>query len=138
MSAPEFLEQPLGMSANNPPVTGWFAVGVVLKYDPGEPATITASIADGQVWVDWIFSRLLLDDGLLGMAGIGDVVIWPEDGYVHIMLTSPSGVLVLRSPVAPVEQFLLRTYAAVSIEAEARILDAIIEAETYTLLVQEL
>jgi hypothetical protein len=139
MSAPEFIEQSLGMSANNPPLTGWFAVGVVLRYDPAEPATITASICAGDVWVDWVFGRRLLDDGLCGMAGIGDVAIWPEgDGYVHIRLTSPDGVCVLRAPAKAVEQFLLRTYAVVSIEAEAGILDAIIEAETYTLLVQEL
>ena len=43
-------------------------------YDVAEPFTIAvAFLSEDEVWVEWVFARDLLVNGLTGSAGIGDV-----------------------------------------------------------------
>ena len=49
-------------------------------------------------WVEWVFSRDLLTEGLIDAAGDGDVRIRPAEGEaVEIELSSPSGHATFRA-----------------------------------------
>jgi hypothetical protein len=129
------VEQAVTMGCCAAVTHGAFAtVSTNLRYDVQLPGAVVLSIFDGSVWVDWLFGRTLLDDGLRECSGEGDVVVWPEGDVVHIRLSSPNGVCILRAPADEVLRFLERTYAAVTIEDESRLLDAVMEAELYALL----
>jgi hypothetical protein len=65
--------------------------------------------------VTWTFGRALLEEGLRGPAGGGDVHIWPcgPDRTV-VEFHSPHGLALLRFGTACLRRFLLRTYAVVA------------------------
>ena len=65
--------------------------------------------------VTWTFGRALLEEGLRGPAGGGDVHIWPcgRDRTV-VEFHSPYGLALLRFDTAALRRFLLRTYAVVA------------------------
>ena len=65
--------------------------------------------------VAWTFGRALLEEGLRGPAGGGDVHIWPcgRDRTV-VEFHSPHGLALLQFGTACLRRFLLRTYAVVA------------------------
>jgi hypothetical protein len=129
------VEQAVQMGCSAAATRGQFIpVSTNLRYDVQLPGAVVLAIFDGVTWLDWLFGRPLLDDGLRECSGDGDVVVWPEDDFVYVRLSSPTGVCILRAPADEVLRFLERTYAAVTIEDESRLLDAVMEAELYALL----
>ncbi|MFJ6084707.1 SsgA family sporulation/cell division regulator [Streptomyces sp. NPDC092369] len=65
--------------------------------------------------VTWTFGRSLLEEGLRGPAGGGDVHIWPC-GRARTVLEfhSPFGLALLQFDTDALRRFLLRTYAVVA------------------------
>ena len=65
--------------------------------------------------VSWTFARALLEDGLRGPAGDGDVHLWPcGHGRTVLELHSPFGMALLQFDTSALQRFLLRTYAVVA------------------------
>jgi len=65
--------------------------------------------------VSWTFARALLEDGLRGPAGDGDVHLWPcGRGRTVLELHSPFGMALLQFDTSALQRFLLRTYAVVA------------------------
>src|SRR6266511_226498 len=77
------------------PQTPAVPVQVELRYDTRDPYAVIAAFRTGRAgWVEWVFARDLLADGLLADAGDGDVRIRPsveDPESVLIELNSPSG-----------------------------------------------
>jgi hypothetical protein len=98
-------------------------VWAVLRYDLSDPYAIHAifTLPSGPP-VPWVFARDLLTNGMLGAAGIGDVLVWrtsPDDQRtmpddqpdVYIGLMSPDGEALLRFSGAELATFLVKSYA---------------------------
>ncbi|MBO4259909.1 SsgA family sporulation/cell division regulator [Streptomyces griseorubiginosus] len=69
--------------------------------------------------VTWTFGRALLEDGLRGPAGGGDVHIWPCGRARTVLeLHSPYGLALLQFDTSALRRFLLRTYAVVGVGEE--------------------
>ncbi|HEX3783860.1 MAG TPA: SsgA family sporulation/cell division regulator [Pseudonocardiaceae bacterium] len=92
-------------------------VSVELRYDTRDPYAVVAAFRTGKTgWVEWIFARDLLSDGLIVAAGEGDVRIRPsaEDSEVVVVeLDSPSGHAVFEASAEEFADFLDRTYDVV-------------------------
>ncbi|MET9396222.1 SsgA family sporulation/cell division regulator [Kitasatospora sp. NPDC002965] len=90
-----------------------FRIVVDLAYDPVDPYAVRFTFhLPGDEPVTWVFARELLLDGIGRPAGEGDVHIHPAGGElaeVCIVLHSPEGAAVLRSPAPPLVAFLTRT-----------------------------
>ncbi len=86
--------------------------------------------------VEWIFARELLTHGMARMVGDGDVQVWPGpmDGnrLLNIGLSSPFGDALFEAPLAPLADFLHRTFEIVPPGRETEFVD--IEAELDDLL----
>jgi hypothetical protein len=97
----------------NPPVP----VQVEMRYDTRDPYAVQAAFRTGRAgWVEWVFSRDLLTEGLLGVSGAGDVRIRPADHdaeSIEIELSSPSGHATFRAASREVSEFLARTHEIV-------------------------
>ncbi|MFJ2605562.1 SsgA family sporulation/cell division regulator [Streptomyces sp. NPDC091279] len=93
-------------------------IPATLRYAAADPLAVhldfPPEVSLDRTSVTWTFARTLLEDGLRGPAGGGDVHIWPcgEDRTV-LELHSPFGLALLRFDAAPLHRFLLRTYAVV-------------------------
>lgn len=96
------------------PRTPAMPVQVELRYDTCDPYAITAAFRTGRAgWVEWVFSRDLLADGLLARAGDGDVRIRPGSGDPEIVvmeLNSPSGHAVFEASAQRLAEFLDASY----------------------------
>lgn len=80
--------------------------------------------------VEWVFARELLDAGIEGRRGIGDVRVWPSAGGVlNVELISPFGQARFEAPVAEISDFLRRTFEIVPAGQEGRRLDINAELE---------
>lgn len=92
-------------------------VRVELRYDTRDPYAVVAAFRTGKAgWVEWVFARDLLADGLIAAAGDGDVRIRPsaEDPEVVVVeLNSPSGHAVFEASAQEFADFLDRTYDVV-------------------------
>lgn len=102
-------------------------VKVDLTYHSRDPYAVQASFrtGNGQA-VDWVFARDLLNDGLVGPAGTGDVRVQPVAGNpsrVQLELSSPSGHAVFTTCSQTLGDFLRRTFEAVPRESEYSWLD---------------
>ncbi|GAB3878459.1 hypothetical protein GCM10029964_029140 [Kibdelosporangium lantanae] len=75
------------------PRTPAVPVKVELRYDTRDPYAVVAAFRTGRAgWVEWVFARDLLADGLIAEAGDGDVRIRPavdDPEVVVIELSSP-------------------------------------------------
>ncbi|MFE7172313.1 SsgA family sporulation/cell division regulator [Streptomyces sp. NPDC057616] len=95
-----------------------FPVPVTLRYVSTDPLAMHLDFPpevslDGTE-VTWTFGRTLLDEGLRGPAGAGDVHLWPCGAERTVMeLHSPYGLALLRFDTPALRRFLLRTYAVV-------------------------
>jgi hypothetical protein len=93
-------------------------IPATLRYGSIDPLAVCVDFPpevslDGQ-GVTWTFARALLEEGLSGPAGAGDVHIWPcgRDTTV-VEFHSPYGLALLQFPTPALRGFLLRTYAVV-------------------------
>jgi hypothetical protein len=92
-------------------------VQVELRYDTRDPFAVVAAFRTGRAgWIEWVFSRDLLADGLLAEAGDGDVRIRPGSGEPEIVvveLNSPSGHAVFQAGAQRLAEFLDASYDVV-------------------------
>lgn len=94
-------------------------VPATLRYDSTDPFAVhvdfppEVSLA-GEA-VTWTFGRGLLEQGVSGPAGSGDVHIWPC-GPVRTVVEfhSPLGLALLQFETGALRRFLLRSYAVVA------------------------
>ncbi len=104
-------------------------VQVDLRYDPSDPYAVQAVFDIGtDEPVHWVFARDLLDEGLVGEAGSGDVITSPaRDGEgrlcLRLELRSPDGSAVLLADAENVLRFLGITYQLVPAGTESDHLD---------------
>jgi hypothetical protein len=102
---------------------------VQLEYRPVDPYAVHAQFAvPGDSGVRWIFSRDLLDEGLVHAAGDGDVRVTPTTDpggrqVLQIELSSPEGLAVLEAFADDVLAFLERCYRVVPPGRESEHLD---------------
>ncbi|WP_328784941.1 SsgA family sporulation/cell division regulator [Streptomyces canus] len=93
-------------------------VPAILRYDSTDPLAVCVDFPpevslDGQ-GVTWTFARALLEEGLRGPAGGGDVHIWPCGRSTTVVeFHSPYGLALLQFDTPSLRSFLLRTYAVV-------------------------
>ncbi|MEV7069778.1 SsgA family sporulation/cell division regulator [Streptomyces sp. NPDC091972] len=93
-------------------------VPATLRYGSADPLAVCVDFPaevclDGQA-VTWTFARALLEEGLRGPAGGGDVHIWPCGRDVTVVeFHSPYGLALLQFPTPTLRDFLLRSYAVV-------------------------
>jgi hypothetical protein len=92
-------------------------VQVELRYDTRDPYAVIAAFRTGRTgWVEWVFARDLLADGLIAEAGEGDVRIRPSmvsPETVVIELSSPSGHAMFEASAEELADFLDSTYDVV-------------------------
>ncbi|MFF6984404.1 SsgA family sporulation/cell division regulator [Streptomyces sp. NPDC008343] len=95
------------------------SVPAKLRYASTDPLAVYIDFP-GDVSLDghgatWTFARSLLEAGLGGPAGDGDVHIWPSgEERTVVELHSPYGMALLQFDTAALKRFLLRTYAVVA------------------------
>jgi hypothetical protein len=93
-------------------------VPATLRYGSTDPLAVCVDFPpevslDGQ-GVTWTFARALLEEGLRGPAGAGDVHIWPCGRDITVVeFHSPYGLALLQFGTHALRGFLLRTYAVV-------------------------
>ena len=102
-------------------------VPVRLGYRPSDPWAITAVFRTADGDVTWVFGRELLEEGLAGPTGEGDVAVWPvstpHGRLLYLSLASPNGSALLEADPDRVREFLDRTYSLVPLGTEASLLD---------------
>ncbi|MCL8012731.1 SsgA family sporulation/cell division regulator [Streptomyces sp. AS02] len=89
-----------------------------LRYSATEPFAVRidfpAHVSDDQRGVTWTFARSLLEEGLDGAAGIGDVRIVPRGrSRTVVEFHAPHGMAAIRFGTASLRRFLQRSYAVV-------------------------
>lgn len=94
-------------------------VPVTLRYLSTDPLAVhfdfpPESCLDGEA-LSWTFARTLLEDGVRGPAGSGDVHIWPCGRALTVLeFHSPRGLALLQFDTSALRRFLLRSYAVVA------------------------
>ncbi|MEV5343633.1 SsgA family sporulation/cell division regulator [Streptomyces sp. NPDC052676] len=94
-------------------------VPAVLRYTADDPFAVyfdfpPHAALDGEA-VSWTFARTLLEEGLRGPAGCGDVHLWPCGRERTVVeFHSPYGLALLQFDTAALRRFLLRSYAVVA------------------------
>jgi hypothetical protein len=94
-------------------------VPAVLRYTADDPFAVyfdfpPHAALDGEE-VSWTFARALLEEGLRGPAGCGDVQLWPCGRERTVVeFHSPYGMALLQFDTAVLRRFLLRSYAVVA------------------------
>lgn len=109
-------------------------VPVRLVYTASDPWAVTAIFGTADGDVTWVFARELLEAGLVGPAGDGDVAVWPVRGddaqaddvdrrgvrdLLYLSLASPHGSALLEADLDGVRAFLDDSYAAVPAGTES-------------------
>jgi hypothetical protein len=94
------------------------------SYDGAEPFTIAVSFqTDDDTWVEWVFARELLVNGLVGSAGIGDVRLRPRRTsgrtVLELEISSPEGRALLELEREAVQRFLEATIKIVPLGEES-------------------
>jgi hypothetical protein len=105
--------------ASTPVQTRW-------SYRRDEPFAVTVSFcAERGRWVEWVFARDLLIDGLVAPAGIGDLRVRPgdDDEILVLEISSPSGNAVFELDRADTEEFLAITLRLVPAGLESEFFD---------------
>ncbi|WP_069773641.1 MULTISPECIES: SsgA family sporulation/cell division regulator [unclassified Streptomyces] len=94
-------------------------VPATLRYDSADPFAVHVDFPaevslEGEA-VTWTFDRGLLEEGVRGPAGSGDVHIWPCGRTLTVMeFHSPLGMALLQFDTGALRRFLLRSYAVVA------------------------
>ncbi|MFE0252410.1 SsgA family sporulation/cell division regulator [Streptomyces sp. NPDC059010] len=95
------------------------SVRPTLRYDAADPFAVhigfPAHVSDGGSGVTWTFARSLLEEGLDGAAGLGDVRIGPRGrSRTVIEFHTPHGMAAVRFGTAALRRFLQRSYVVVA------------------------
>ncbi len=103
-------------------------MAAALEYHAADPFAVTAVFDTGAQPVRWVFSRDLLDEGLVHDVGEGDIQIVPTRDpigvqVVQMRLASPDGVAVLEASADAILEFLGRSYALVPPGTESALVD---------------
>lgn len=104
-----------GSDAVTPVTTRW-------TYDSAEPFAVTVAFATERgKWVEWVFARELLIDGLSDPAGEGDLRIAPDEDPDLLVLEifAPTGSAAFSLDRDDTEEFLARTLELVPAGAES-------------------
>lgn len=93
-------------------------VPATLRYSAAEPFAVhldfPPEVSLAGEGVTWTFARGLLEEGLRGPAGGGDVHIWPcGRSRTVVEFHSPLGMALLQFDTPALSRFLLRSYAVV-------------------------
>ncbi|MCQ9179461.1 SsgA family sporulation/cell division regulator [Streptomyces sp. IBSBF 2953] len=94
-------------------------VPATLRYDSADPFAVHVDFPaevslEGEA-VTWTFGRGLLEQGVSGPAGSGDVHIWPCGRSLTVVeFHSPLGMALLQFDTDALRRFLLRSYAVVA------------------------
>ncbi|MFF5184594.1 SsgA family sporulation/cell division regulator [Streptomyces sp. NPDC000345] len=93
-------------------------VPATLRYASDDPFAVhldfPAEVSLADEAATWTFGRALLEEGLGGPAGTGDVHIWPCGlARTVVELHSPFGMALLQFDTPALHRFLLRSYAVV-------------------------
>ncbi|MFJ2061084.1 SsgA family sporulation/cell division regulator [Streptomyces sp. NPDC087908] len=96
-------------------------------YRPTDPFAVTVHfLAEGMV-VTWLFARQLIEDGLSGCAGKGDVAIWSGSGAtaysLFFTLHSTNLSVTLEAPRDVLFEWLQDTYRLLPAGAESSVVD---------------
>jgi len=103
------FDEPVTSTPGRPEV-----VHAVMNYRIHDPYAIEITFSFGDCpAVDWVCARELFRDGLVGIAGRGDVRVHPAGDRVIIELFSPHGRARLSADRVEVATFVERIYAAV-------------------------
>ncbi|MEV1067166.1 SsgA family sporulation/cell division regulator [Streptomyces sp. NPDC050263] len=94
-------------------------VPATLRYDADDPFAVhvdfPSEVSLAGEAVTWTFARALLEQGMSGPAGSGDVHIWPCGPDRTVMeFHSPLGMALLQFDSGALRRFLLRSYAVVA------------------------
>ncbi|MFI7298433.1 SsgA family sporulation/cell division regulator [Streptomyces sp. NPDC050121] len=94
-------------------------VPATLRYDSTDPFAVhvdfPSEVSLAGEAVTWTFGRALLEQGVSGPAGSGDVHIWPCGRARTVMeFHSPLGLALLQFDTGALRRFLLRSYAVVA------------------------
>ena len=113
----------------------WTEVPALLCYDAADPFAVRIAfgdVGDGNGVVDvedggiaWLLSRELLQAGLQGPAGDGDVRLWPAHAATDVLflhLRAPSGEALFELSRATVAGFLRQTETLVPSGTESSLL----------------
>lgn len=96
---------------------GHKAVPAELRYRVSDPYAVTVAFEVGPGgWLDWVFGRDLLAEGLAGAAGEGDVRIYRDardPAVVVFELDSPFGRATTEGVAADLMAFLGQSYGVV-------------------------
>jgi hypothetical protein len=108
-----------------------------IEYAASDPYALRVAFHVGNDEpVEWIFARELLTLGMGCLVGDGDVQVWPgrmeSNRLLHIGLSSPFGDALFETPLAPLADFLNRTFEIVPPGRETEFVD--IETELDDLL----
>ncbi|MEW2044373.1 SsgA family sporulation/cell division regulator [Streptomyces sp. NBC_00377] len=94
-------------------------VPATLRYDSCDPFAVhvdfPAEVSLAGEAVTWTFGRALLEQGVSGPAGSGDVHIWPcGRARTVVEFHSPLGLALLQFDTGALRRFLVRSYAVVA------------------------
>ena len=111
-------------------------VPATLVYESLHAFAVSAVFHTSEGDVTWVFGRDLLEDGLRGPVGQGDVAVWPSHRQgrqlVCISLASPSGSALLEAETRDVAAFLDASFTVVPMGTEMDVMD--LDAELAALL----
>lgn len=90
-------------------------VQVILRYTRDDPFALAlrfpAEVTFEERDISWVFSRELLEAGLRGPAGEGDVQLWPSGGDRTVVeLHALEGMAMIEFATSALRRFLWRTY----------------------------
>ena len=97
-------------------------------YNAAEPFTIAVAFqSEDDVWVEWVFAREILVNGMTGSAGIGDVRLRPRRTHgrtaLQLEIESPEGHALLELDRESVQRFLEATIKLVPLGEESDYFD---------------
>ncbi len=109
------------------PGSGPVAAGIHLRYDSVDPYAVVMEVRlPGDQPIPWTFGRELLDDGLSGTSGAGDVTVAPcpqaPPFLLHVTLRDDVSEAVLELGTASIKEFLRLTYELVPPGSESSFL----------------
>ncbi|HEY6736232.1 MAG TPA: SsgA family sporulation/cell division regulator [Candidatus Saccharimonadia bacterium] len=87
----------------------------ILRYRADDPFAVSLLLTSGDGPVEWVFARSLLDRGLKGSAGEGNVrtcISWYDGPPVLIIKLNPTNTTLIGG-AHDLHMFLIRTYAVV-------------------------
>lgn len=90
-------------------------VRVTLRYTGDDPFALAlhfpAEVTSEERDISWVFSRELLEAGLRGPTGEGDVQLWPSGrDQTVVELHALAGTAMVEFPTPALRRFLWRTY----------------------------